>query len=86
MIYVKDFKIVGPHSLHLTFSDGTQKRVNLLRMLWGAVFEPLRDPVFFAQAKLDDWTVSWPNGADFAPEFLYSMEPELEPSVNHGMD
>ncbi|NCP15835.1 DUF2442 domain-containing protein, partial [bacterium] len=33
---------------------------------------------YFAQARLDPdtHTVCWPNGADFAPEFLYEMEPE----------
>jgi hypothetical protein len=43
----------GPHSLHVTFKDGTRKQVNLLPLLEGPVFEPLRDPVFFARAKLD---------------------------------
>ncbi len=82
MIYVTDFKVIGPHSLELTFNDGTCKRVNLRRMLWGEMFELLRDPEFFAQAQLDEWTVSWPNGADFAPEFLYELEPELETAAH----
>ena len=39
-------------------------------LLDGAVFEPLRDPAYFASVKLDSFcgTVVWPNGADFAPE------------------
>ena len=68
LIYVTHVQVVGPHSLLLTFNDGLVKRVNLRRMLWGEVFEPLRDPEYFAQVLLNEWTVYWPNGADFAPE------------------
>ena len=38
--------------------------------LWGEVFEPLRDPAFFGRFTVDH-TLVWPNGADFAPEFLH---------------
>ena len=57
------------------FKDGTRKRVNLLGLLEGPVFEPLRDPVFFAQVMLDPVaaTVVWPNGADLDPLVLYSL-------------
>jgi hypothetical protein len=36
------------------------------------VFEPLRDVQFFSKVRLnqDTGTIEWPNGADFAPEFL----------------
>jgi len=80
IIHVTEVKIVGPHSLKLTFDDGTRKRVNLLVELYGPIFEPLRDPAYFAQAYLDPdtHTVTWPNSADFAPDFLYNLEPEPE--------
>jgi hypothetical protein len=37
------------------------------------VFEPLRDPAYFARVELDDdlGSISWPNGADIAPETLH---------------
>ena len=68
----------GQHSLDLTFKDGTRKRVNLLPLLEGRIFEPLRDPVFFARVTLDPvaGTVVWPNGADIAPEALYGLAAE----------
>ena len=71
-------KACGAHSLDLTFKDGTRKRVDLLPLLEGAVFEPLRDPKYFATVELDSvaGTVVWPNGADIAPETLYKLASE----------
>ena len=42
-------------------------------MEWKGVFEPLRDPTYFATVKVDpeSATVVWPNVADLAPETLY---------------
>jgi hypothetical protein len=82
IIHITQVKIVGPHSLQLAFDNGTRKRVNLRRELYGPIFEPLRDPEYFAKAYLDpdSRTVTWPNHADFAPDFLYNLEPEQVPA------
>lgn len=65
--------VVGPYTLDLTFDDGTQRQIDFEDYLRGPVFEPLRDPAYFAQATIDPvlGVVVWPNGADFSPEFLY---------------
>ena len=83
IIHVTEVNVVGPYSLELAFDDGTRKRVNLRQELYGPIFEPLRDPSYFAQARLDpnSRTVTWPNRADFAPDFLYHLEPEPEPAL-----
>ena len=41
----------------------------------GRVFEPLADPRFFAQVRVDPelQTLARPNGADLAPKFLYEL-------------
>ena len=76
IVHVTEVKVVGPHALELAFDNGVRKRVELRRELYGPVFEPLRDPTMFAQAYLDpdSRTVSWPTGADFAPDFLLHLE------------
>jgi hypothetical protein len=70
--------LVGPHSLALRFNDGTLRRVDLLPELEGPVFSPLRDPAYFSRVVLDPvaGTVVWPNGADFAPDFLRELPEE----------
>jgi hypothetical protein len=58
--------------LEVTFDDGTSGIVSLKGRLFGPVFEPLRDPVLFAQASVDEFgAICWPNGADLAPDALY---------------
>lgn len=58
--------------LTLVFDDGTQGQVSIADRLFGPMFEPLKDPQFFAQAKVDEFgAVCWPNDADLAPDALY---------------
>ncbi len=66
-------KVLRPYVIEVTFDDGFRRIVDMEPELWGPVFEPLRDPAFFAQASVDEelGTVVWPNGADISPEFLY---------------
>lgn len=80
ILRIRSVELVGPHSLRLGFNDGASRRVNLLSELTGPVFEPLRDPEVFSRVVLDPvaGTVVWPNGADFAPEFLRELPQERE--------
>lgn len=84
IIHITKVKVVGSYSLELTFDDGVRKRVNLRREIYGPIFEPLREPAYFAKAYLDpdSRTVAWPNGADFAPDFLYQLESEEAPATS----
>lgn len=68
-------EILGGYRLRLTFGDGTVGTVDLAGLLdAGPVFEPLRDPEYFARVRVDPdgGTIVWPNGADVAPETLYA--------------
>ena len=56
------------YTLKVLFDDGTSGEVDLSARLFGTVFEPLRDPLLFAQVRVDEYgAVCWPNGADLAP-------------------
>ncbi len=62
-----------PHyRLDVEFEDGVRGIVDLSRDLWGPMFEPLKDPEYFAKAFLDeDGVVCWPHGLDLAPDAMY---------------
>ena len=72
---IKRFDLLTDFRLRVEFTNGERHVVHLEPELRGEVFEPLRDPGFFSRARLnhDTGTVEWPNGADFAPEFLYLL-------------
>lgn len=71
-------EVVEPYLLRVTFSDGVDRLVNVEPLLYGEVFEPLRDASLFRQASVDAelGTVVWPNGADLSPEFLRAAQAE----------
>jgi hypothetical protein len=69
--YVEEARCVADYVLWLRFSDGATGEVDLSGELVGEVFESLKDPAYFRSFRVAHDTVTWPNGADFAPEFLY---------------
>ncbi len=62
--------------IKLTFNDGTTETVDFSNWLEGPIFEPLQDVAYFRRFFLEGGTVSWPNGADIAPETLYEAARE----------
>jgi hypothetical protein len=70
---LKEARYQGDYRVWLKFEDGIEGEVDLEKELWGQVFEPLKQKALFAKLSLDKEldTIVWPNGADFAPEFLY---------------
>jgi hypothetical protein len=69
--------------LHVQFDNGRSGAVNISARLFGPVFEPLRDPLLFAQVRVDEYgALCWPNGADLAPDALYrAIFSQVEPAV-----
>ena len=62
----------GGYVYHVAFDDGLEGDVDLSEYIGkGPVFAPLSDRAFFRTARIEGGTISWPNGADIAPETLY---------------
>lgn len=60
--------------VHLEFTDGTGREVDLAPYLVGPVFDATRsDPEAFRRVAVDPelGTIVWPNGADIDPDVLY---------------
>jgi len=72
-LHVTDAKYIGEYKVEVSFNNGRKGIVDLSNSLQGTVFEPLKDKSYFAQLKIDKEieTITWPNGADFAPEYIY---------------
>jgi hypothetical protein len=72
---IQGARVTRQMCLELDFTDGTHGIVDLGPMIagHGGVFEPFRDPAFFAQVAVDydAGTVVWPNGVDLDPDVLY---------------
>jgi hypothetical protein len=71
---VVKFEIVDDYTLWLQFDDGFERTIDFELVLYGEVFEPLRDLELFNQVTLnpDTGTIEWPTGADFDPETLHN--------------
>ena len=70
---LKSAEYRGGYKIHVKFSDGLEGEIDLVDELWGEVFEPLKDLAAFRNFRLNEelGTITWPSGADLAPEFLY---------------
>lgn len=69
-LHVLEARYVRDYVVWLKFSDGTAGEADLSAELDGPVFGPLRDVEQFKRFCVAGHTLSWFNGADFAPEFL----------------
>ena len=69
---IVEAQYAGDFTVWLRFDDRAEGEVDLSQELSGPIFQPLRNVDLFKQFQLHPElrTLVWPNGADFAPEFL----------------
>lgn len=73
ILHVVRAEWMGDFRIHLWFNDDTDGEVDLNGTLTGPIFHPLNSPEYFRQFKLEGYTLTWDNGADFAPEYLHRL-------------
>ena len=73
LVYITEARYAAAYQICLEFNDGLKGVIDLDDQLDGEVFEPLQDLEFFKAFVLDSWTLTWENGADFAPKFLHDL-------------
>lgn len=64
--------VVGRCGLAVRFQDGASGVHDCAALVRedGPMIEPLRDPSYFASARLDYGAPTWPNGYDMCPDWL----------------
>ncbi len=70
-IWIIDADYLHDYVMVLTFSNGERKNVDFEPLLHGKRKDELRNRRNFVRFALNDWTLEWYNGVDFAPEALY---------------
>jgi len=83
MLRVTSLEPLDGYKLRITFSDGVVTEADFSDDLRGPLAEPLRDPAYFRQARVDveARTVVWPNGLDPDPYVLHGDYPPAAPSA-----
>ena len=73
VLKVTDVEPLDALRLRVSFNDGVVRDVDCSFLFRGPLGEPLRDPEYFKQVRVDDeaGTVVWPNGLDPAQELLH---------------
>lgn len=61
----------APLALTVRFVDGTEGTVRFETSHLSGVFEALKDPQFFSQARVEGGVVTWPGDIDLAPDAMY---------------
>ena len=80
LVWVEEASAIGKFSVRVRFNTGESFEIDLEGKLVGKVFEPLKDPLYFQQLRVNPEldTIVWPNGTDLAPEFLYQLGREQQ--------
>ncbi len=72
-LHVTEASYIADYRIRISFDDGTSAEIDLSDSLDGPIFEPLRDVEYFRSFSIVGHTLAWPNGADFAPEYLHGL-------------
>jgi hypothetical protein len=77
---VTQLKVLPGYRLDVVFSDGRTGIVDLSKDHFDGILAPLADEAFFAQARVQDGIVTWPNGAEIAPDAMYDEVTATQPT------
>jgi hypothetical protein len=72
--FISKTEYVRDHLIEVKFNNGTKKVIDFEPWLTGPVFRSLKSKAYFKIFFIDGPTITWPNGADIAPERLHEAE------------
>lgn len=72
LVRVRTVRPLDGFEVHVTFTDGTERVIDLDKHIWGPVFETIRsDPALFRAMHVEDGAITWPGDVDLDPDTLY---------------
>ena len=73
LIWIKNAKYISNFIIEFEFNTDEKAEIDLENYLNKGIFVELKTIEKFKNFKMNSWTIEWENGADFSPEFLYSL-------------
>ena len=73
MLHVTSAKYLDRYRVRVNFNNGEEGIADFEDALVGPIFDPLRDVNYFRTFLIEGHTLSWSNGADFAPEYIREL-------------
>lgn len=73
---IKALAVLPGHRLAVTFMDGSSGIADCASVLNSnspGIYAPLASPEFFGRVRLELGALTWPNGADLDPAWLYDQ-------------
>lgn len=73
MLHVESAKYHNGYKIAVTFNDGSSHLVDFEKVIFNdsrAIVSALRDLEVFKDFSIQNHTISWASGLDFAPEFI----------------
>ena len=73
MLHVESARYHSDYKIAVTFNDGTSHLVDFEKTVFNdsrAIVSALKDLAVFKDFSIQNHTISWANGLDFAPEFI----------------
>ena len=68
---ILEVQVQADQTLFVRFRDGLSGLVQFKKSHFTGVFEPLMDPRFFGQVRLDHGVVGWPGDIELAPDAMH---------------
>jgi hypothetical protein len=73
MLHVESAKYHDGYKIEVTFNDGSAHLVDFEKAIFNdsrAIVSALKDLIVFKDFSIQNHTIAWVNGLDFAPEFI----------------
>ena len=73
ILHIESAKYHSDYKIAVTFNDGASHLVDFEKVIFDdsrAIVSALRDLAVFKDFSIQNHTISWANGLDFAPEFI----------------